>query len=376
MQTRVSISINRALLLSVLSLWHMSAFAAPVLWTLNNVTSPSGGTASGSFIYDASIDRYLSVNIETIATGYGGTYTQPAQSYTDNDQLFALLPGTTFPYTNTTAGVYLTFSSDLSNQLGAVVTLGGASAEGICDGSDDCDLWDNSTNLSGTVSSSSGACGAPIDVPANTWTLVGISCVPDGAESTITDFFADLGTTNYAVDWIVWRREYDNLTLCSAANFNDCYVKSLASDTVENGDALWVYSVNQASLSYPVSASVQGRRTVRTPALFSSDTNPRDYLLANPFAGTINVSEARLFVNNGNGGRARLSISNAVAAGYIDRPIHYWNGNTYFTRDITGAVGDQPQLRSKEAVWITAPPARVPPSGPIAPEIVIRSPLL
>jgi len=42
-----------------------SALAAPLLWTLNGVTFSDGGTASGSFVYDATANTNSAVNITT-----------------------------------------------------------------------------------------------------------------------------------------------------------------------------------------------------------------------------------------------------------------------------------------------------------------------
>src|SRR5258708_17612531 len=41
------------------------ASAAPVVWTLSGVTFSDGGTASGSFIFDADTNTYSSINVTT-----------------------------------------------------------------------------------------------------------------------------------------------------------------------------------------------------------------------------------------------------------------------------------------------------------------------
>ena len=55
-----------------------AAFAAPVNWTLNSVTFSDGGTASGSFTFDAATTTYSNVNVTTtVGTVRGAaTYTQ------------------------------------------------------------------------------------------------------------------------------------------------------------------------------------------------------------------------------------------------------------------------------------------------------------
>ncbi len=59
-----------------------SADAFPVVWQLSGVTFADGGTASGSFVYDASTNTYSAVNITTtpgttITTGATLQYVSP-----------------------------------------------------------------------------------------------------------------------------------------------------------------------------------------------------------------------------------------------------------------------------------------------------------
>lgn len=59
-----------------LSFLAVSASAAPLVWTLQGVTFTDGGTASGSFMYDAATNTYSNVNITTTAGSVrtGATY--------------------------------------------------------------------------------------------------------------------------------------------------------------------------------------------------------------------------------------------------------------------------------------------------------------
>jgi hypothetical protein len=70
-------------LLSALFLLPVSAYATPVTWTLQGIAFADGGTASGSFVFNASIDAYGSINIVTTAGSKlsGATYAflDPAQ---------------------------------------------------------------------------------------------------------------------------------------------------------------------------------------------------------------------------------------------------------------------------------------------------------
>ena len=47
--------------------WSISGYAVPVVWTLNGVTFDDGGTASGSFTYDAGTDTYSAISMSTTA---------------------------------------------------------------------------------------------------------------------------------------------------------------------------------------------------------------------------------------------------------------------------------------------------------------------
>ena len=44
-----------------------SALASPLLWTIGSATLNDGGTASGSFVYDADTDTFSSINLVTTA---------------------------------------------------------------------------------------------------------------------------------------------------------------------------------------------------------------------------------------------------------------------------------------------------------------------
>jgi hypothetical protein len=68
------IKLHWVVLLGALS--AVSAFSSPVTWTLGGVTFDDGGTASGSFVYDANTGLYSSINITTTTgtTRTGVTY--------------------------------------------------------------------------------------------------------------------------------------------------------------------------------------------------------------------------------------------------------------------------------------------------------------
>jgi hypothetical protein len=52
--------------------------AAPVTWQLTNFTFTDGGTANGSFVYDAAINLFSDISITTSANGvFGASYGVP-----------------------------------------------------------------------------------------------------------------------------------------------------------------------------------------------------------------------------------------------------------------------------------------------------------
>lgn len=110
-----------------------AAVATPVLWTISGVTFDDGGTASGSFIYDADTNTYSSVNITTTAgtslagATYNFAYAAPATA--------SLLPGIILAHPPAdltgTPALNWSFSTPLSNVGGNILFAPGAS-EGTC----------------------------------------------------------------------------------------------------------------------------------------------------------------------------------------------------------------------------------------------------
>ena len=116
-----------------------SALAAPMLWTLNGVTFSDGGTASGSFVYDASTNTNSTVTINTTtgSTVTGSAYRFVCASPCDGglanspNYLVALtVPGTTNPLTGLPL-LEFRFATPLTNG-GGTVTLLVASFEDRC----------------------------------------------------------------------------------------------------------------------------------------------------------------------------------------------------------------------------------------------------
>lgn len=100
--------------------WMSSVQAAPIQWTLTDVLFEDGGTATGSFIYDADTNTYSSISIVTtdallapIATFtslLGGSSTDAALATGGGDQTgqpFLQLLYFQFPLTNAGGTLYL-----------------------------------------------------------------------------------------------------------------------------------------------------------------------------------------------------------------------------------------------------------------------------
>src|SRR6185295_6441309 len=89
-----SFSLLAALALSVLACTALPSFAAPVVWQLRDIKFNDGGSASGSFTYDATIGKVLDWSI--VATGHGAdTFRAPI------DIPFVNVPGCTGPACDT-----------------------------------------------------------------------------------------------------------------------------------------------------------------------------------------------------------------------------------------------------------------------------------
>ncbi|MCK6371416.1 MAG: VPLPA-CTERM sorting domain-containing protein [Gammaproteobacteria bacterium] len=151
-----------------------SAIAAPVQWTLKNVLFDDGGTASGTFVYDATLNVYSNFNITTTAGGsFGGaTYTNYLNSPFGPTLNFITAAGTSSDLGIGGTWIGLSFSSGLSN-AGGVVSLAGGQ-ESICTTNPPpgffCGGAGNATLLRSVVS---GAVSAVVPVPAAVWLFGG-----------------------------------------------------------------------------------------------------------------------------------------------------------------------------------------------------------
>lgn len=194
-------------------------------------------------------------------------------------------------------------------------------------------------------------CGPNITLTANQWSMVGVPCQP-GPSNTIEDIFGpSLNATDYAVTWIVWKRIYDAPAQCSVASGPaDCYIKLTLTDTVNTGDAFWIFTTVSATLNLgAVGASDTPGPQFQFPATLSTDGSSRYYLFANPYKAAV-IGPDLVFPTALFGIFAfTASVQQAINFSIISQNVHYWNGNTYFTEDITTNAAT---FVPKQAAWL------------------------
>ncbi len=194
------------------------------------------------------------------------------------------------------------------------------------------------------------ACGASLTLSANRWTMVGIPCVPPSGRRTVGDVFGpSLGTANYGVTWIVWKRVYNDNQCVVSSGPSDCYVKLTLASPANTGDAFWVYTTVQKAWQLSSSTTATPGPYFEYPAILSTDGNSRYFMFANTYSGTVSWSNIvfpsiifGFFPFN-------LSSQQAVNNSVVSKNVHYWNGNTYFTRDLSNPVATFP---AKTAAWL------------------------
>lgn len=133
------------------------AWAVPVGWTLNGVTFNDGGTASGSFTYDADTNQFSAINIVT-TTGTsvtGATFSfvcqSPCTGLTPNSSNALYLTTSSANDLTGTPGLALSFSPALSNAGGSAAVNG---IQGVCSDANCASPAAPSRNISaGTVAS-------------------------------------------------------------------------------------------------------------------------------------------------------------------------------------------------------------------------------
>jgi hypothetical protein len=112
-----------------------SAQAIPVVWTLQDVAFDDGGTATGSYVYDADSNAYSDINVTSTA---GTAYTGESYTYVTGPryaETFLLTPYS--PSSDLTGETTLViFLADSMTNVGGTVQIRGG-GEAIC-GSSNC----------------------------------------------------------------------------------------------------------------------------------------------------------------------------------------------------------------------------------------------
>lgn len=126
-----------ALLIAALAAIGLTApaNAAPVTWTLVNAVFEDGGTASGTFTYDADTNTYSAINIITTAGSIqsGAEHDIVAPMFAHASTRFGAVPVPSPGLTGLTI-LAITWASPLTNAGGlvSILTSDHASGEGLC----------------------------------------------------------------------------------------------------------------------------------------------------------------------------------------------------------------------------------------------------
>jgi hypothetical protein len=103
------------------------AVAMPVAWTLNNVNFADGGTATGSFSYDADLNAYSAVSITTTPGSAFSGWTYGGQAIDQPQTASQLIATTSNALTQPNSVLFaLRFDAPLANAGGVRNLLAGA----------------------------------------------------------------------------------------------------------------------------------------------------------------------------------------------------------------------------------------------------------
>lgn len=159
---------------AIIGLWITvgSALATPVKWTLANVTFADGGTASGSFVFDADTNVFSAIDMTTISgtvvTGHTYAFTCSCGPGEGNTVLFALTQAgdlANVPF------LWLPFAAPMTN-AGGMIAINRANAgfnEGQCNNTANCAsaVAPKAARLTGQID------GAPVTVPTlSPWAMI------------------------------------------------------------------------------------------------------------------------------------------------------------------------------------------------------------
>ncbi len=190
------------------------------------------------------------------------------------------------------------------------------------------------------------ACGYGSGVLADRWTVIGIPCDP-GAANTVQDILGDnLNPLNYITRWVVYKRD----------SINDTYSKLKLSSPMTLGAGYWVFSLDTTvwdvdgtttplDTSNPNCVAVKGCYEISlTPP---GTGQPRRFnLIGQVFSFDVDWADVRVEVNG-----TAYTPSGAKAAGYMEKEMWIYNGNSYDVfDDITS--GMKGTLAPQDGVWV------------------------
>ncbi len=145
-----------------------AAQAMPLTWTLEDVVFDDGGTAYGSFIYDASTNIFSDIDVTTtLGTVLSGAHYQFATFQLNTFGNGVGLTDVDLPDLTGVAAFFMEFDSlgggSLTNAGGTISIVSFAGGEAIC-GDPDCSVstgFGRSVNLGGVVTA--------VPIPAAVW---------------------------------------------------------------------------------------------------------------------------------------------------------------------------------------------------------------
>jgi len=119
----------------VFTLISPSALGDAVTWYLLNVKTDDGAAVTGSFVFDADINAYVSINIVAAAGSVLSTqsYGEPNPTSPGNSEVLIAVPDASVSPLDGERVIALNFLDSLTNDGGTVaLDLDGFSFEGIC----------------------------------------------------------------------------------------------------------------------------------------------------------------------------------------------------------------------------------------------------
>ncbi len=189
-------------------------------------------------------------------------------------------------------------------------------------------------------------CSYGSSVLASRWTMIGIPCDP-GAANTVQDILGDnLNPLNYITRWVVYKR--DPVT--------DAYSMLSLGSPMALGEGYWIFSLDATvwdangtttprNTSNPNCVAVKGCYEISlTPP---GAGQPRRFnLIGQVFSFDVDWADVRVEVDG-----TAYTPSSAKAAGYMEKEMWIYNGNSYNVWDDV-TPGMQGTLEPQDGIWV------------------------